>query len=88
VKEVLAKEEEHNAQELKDLENHKYNTKYFVFHNIEVLRPYIDGKNMKSINIEKISWKKIQKNIPTKTTFDCRNKFVQILQVSFSRNSY
>jgi|JI9StandDraft_2_1071091.scaffolds.fasta_scaffold89102_3 hypothetical protein len=42
---------------------------------------------MKSINVETIRWKKIMKEIPTKSIFDCRNKFIQILQVLFRSNN-
>ena len=84
IKEVLISEEKHNEEELKDLEKHKYNSKHFVFHNIDLIRSYIDQKKMKSINIEQIQWKKI--NLPSKTGFDCRNKFIQIMQVLYKNN--
>ena len=57
-----------------------------MFHNLEVLRPYIDGKLMKGVDLERIKWRKIVRVIPSKTSADCRNKFVQILQVAFKSN--
>lgn len=50
------------------------------------MRPYIDAKLIKSVNLESIKWKKIMKEVPTKSIFDCRNKFVQMLQVFFRDN--
>ena len=50
---------------------------------MEVLSPYINSKNLKSLNIESIKWKNIGKSVPNKTIFDCRNKLIQIMQVLF-----
>ena len=38
------------------------------------------------VNLDKIRWKKIMREIPTKSIFDCRNKFVQILQILFKNS--
>ena len=68
------------------LTEHKYNSKKFTFHNIEVVRKYIDAKILQGINLEKIKWKKVVNVVKTKNVFDCRNKLVQILQVLFRNN--
>lgn len=51
-----------------------------------MLRGYVDAKQIKSVNIESIKWKFILKELPSKTLYDCRNKFVQILQILFRNN--
>ena len=58
----------------------KYNSKSFTFHNNEVVRNYMED-NYRSIKMEEVNWKKISDKIVTKTIFDCRNKFVQLLQL-------
>ena len=69
------------------MEKHKYNSKHFVFHNIDLIRSYIDAKQIHGLNLERIRWKKVQNLIPAKSSFDCRNKFIQILQVLFKNTS-
>jgi hypothetical protein len=76
----------HDGLEEKELKEHRYNSKLFTFHNIEVIRKYIDAKLLQGIQLETIKWKKIVRKIPTKNCFDCRNKIVQILQVLFRNN--
>lgn len=76
----------HDGIEEKEMKEHRYNSKQFTFHNIEVIRTYIDAKLFQSIQLDSIKWKKIVKRVPTKNYFDCRNKVVQILQVLFRNN--
>ena len=45
--------------------------------------PYVNSKSIKSVSLEKLRWQKIVRHIATKSIFDCRNKFVQILQMVF-----
>lgn len=86
VKKELDSEGFHDGLEEKELKEHRYNSKLFTFHNIEVLRKYINAKLFQGIQLDSLRWKKIVRKIPTKTLFDCRNKVVQILQVLFRNN--
>lgn len=58
----------------------RYNSKTFNFHNNEIVRKYI-SRDFNEIKIENVNWQKISDKMKTKTIFDCRNKFVQILQL-------
>ena len=64
----------------------RYNSKSFIFHNIEVLRKYIRGRMFQAVSMEKIKWSKISNKLVTRSMFDCRNKIIQLLQV-FIRTS-
>lgn len=45
-----------------------------------MVRKYIN-KEFNEIKIEDVNWQKISDKMKTKTIFDCRNKFVQLLQL-------
>ena len=61
----------------------KYNSKNFIFHNIAVLKPYMNAKNFQKIDISKIRWNEIAVYLKTRNTLDCRNKIVTLLQIFF-----
>jgi hypothetical protein len=63
--------------------NRKYNSKNFIFHNIAVLRPYMNASNFQKIDISKIRWNEIAMYLKTRNTLDCRNKIVTFLQIFF-----
>lgn len=61
----------------------KYNSKNFIFHNIAILKPFLNGKNFQKIDISQIRWNEIATYLKTRNTLDCRNKTVQLLQIFF-----
>jgi hypothetical protein len=63
--------------------NRKYNSKNFIFHNIAVLRPYMNASNFQKIDISKVRWNEIAMYLKTRNTLDCRNKIVTLLQIFF-----
>lgn len=44
-------------------------------------------ENFKSIKLENVKWKKISEKLKVKTVYDCRNKFVQLLQYELSNTN-
>ena len=76
----LNKAESHNEIEKSQRSKRRYNSKTFLFHNNEIVRKYINN-SYNTIKMEDINWKKISDKLGTKTIFDCRNKFVQLLQL-------
>ena len=64
---------------MKEARTKKRNTKSFMFHNNLVVVQYIHER-FKNIKLEDVKWKEISTELKTKTVFDCRNKFVQLLQ--------
>ncbi len=47
------------------------------------MRRYIDAKLFQEIDTKKLKWKKMAKEVKTKSAFECRNKVIQVLQVLF-----
>lgn len=68
------------------MKEHRYNSKQFTFHNLEIIRKYTKAKLLQGVQLESIKWKKIIRKIPSKSHFDCRNKFVQIMNILFVNN--
>ncbi len=61
------------------MKKRRKNTRSFLFHNNSVVVKYIKD-SYKSIKLENVRWKKISEKLKVKTVYDCRNKFVQLLQ--------
>ena len=57
-----------------------------MFHNNLVVVKYVHEK-FKDIKLEDVKWKEISSQLKTKTVFDCRNKFVQLLQFELRKQS-
>lgn len=68
------------------MKRRKKNTRSFLFHNNGVVVKYIK-ENFKSIKLENVKWKKISEKLKVKTVYDCRNKFVQLLQYELSNTN-
>ena len=68
------------------MKEHRYNSKQFTFHNIEVIRKYTNAKHLQGVQLDSIKWKRILRKLPTKTNLDCRNKLVQIMNILFINN--
>ena len=75
----MEREEEHDKKEEVEARQRKRSSKSFMFHNNLIVKNYI-SENFKSIKLEEVRWKKISEKLKIKTVFDCRNKFVQLLQ--------
>ena len=49
------------------MESRSYNSKRFTFHNIEVIRKYIDAGKFRGIQLGLIKWQIIMEALPNKT---------------------
>lgn len=58
-----------------------------MFHINFIAVKYINKKFME-IKLEDVRWKKISDKLGNKTVFDCRNKFVQLMQFMCNKYSH
>ncbi len=79
----MEKEELHDLREKEQITDRKYNSKKFIFNNLEICGKYINGKKLQQIKVEDIKWIKLSNKVKSKTALDCRNKFVQMLQIHY-----
>lgn len=75
----------HNTLDHLDRQKGSYHTTKSQFHNSELILKYI-SVTIKEINLDHMNWSIISAKLGTRSFIDCKNKFMQILEIVFKRD--